>query len=293
MTLFSMVAEVADKIKILEEKETLAALAEHNLSVNPEGCEKLAEEYRNEARQKNSEIGSPVLETTSENAAKLIAVYQFTYLKTIPGLAERIMNVIDQRGADPATRVALLGALIYFVKPKDVMPDDMPGGVGFLDDGVVIYSMADEFFSILKPQKITVGDISAARYAFSFGIAPDLKSAVEGQIEQMWKSFHLLKTTPNPMVEMILQQLITNPYALQSILSQDVYQNASIPTMPQGTSFPQFPSGGMYSAYPAGTTFSATPGGGSIMTEGNNMSVSFGGGGGGAAMVGGDIVCWD
>jgi uncharacterized membrane protein YkvA (DUF1232 family) len=292
MTLFSMVAEVADKIKNLEEKETLVALAEHNLSVNPEGCEKLAEEYRNEAKKKSPGTNVTESDATPENTAKLIAVYQYTYLKTIPGLSERIMNVIDQRSADPATRVALLGALIYFVKPKDVMPDNMPGGVGFLDDGVVIYSMADEFFSILKPKKITAGDINAARYAFSFGIAPDLKSAVESQIEQMWKSFHLLKTTPAQMVEMILQQLITNPHALQSILSQDVYQNAGIPTMPQGTSFPQFPSGGMYSAYPAGTTFSTTPGGGSIMTEGNNMSVSFGGGGG-AAMVGGDIVCWD
>ena len=95
MSLFSMVAEVADQIKNLEEKETLTTLTEHNLSINPEGCEKLAEEYRNEAKQKGSKTGSPALETTSENAATLIAVYQFTYLKTIPGLAERIMNVID------------------------------------------------------------------------------------------------------------------------------------------------------------------------------------------------------
>jgi uncharacterized membrane protein YkvA (DUF1232 family) len=278
MTLFSMVAEVADQIKNLEEKETITTLAEHNLSVNPEGCEKLAEEYRNEARKKSSETDSTAAEATPENAAKLIAVFQLTYLKTIPGLAERIMNVINQRRADPATRVALLGALIYFVKPKDVMPDDMPGGVGFLDDGVVIYSMADEFFSILKPEKITTGDINVARYAFSFGIPPDLKSVVEDQIEQMWKSFHLLKTTPGPMVDMILQQLITNPYALQAILSQDVYQNANIPAMPTGT-------------FPYGTS-SKFFGSGRIMTGHGGTTVPFLGGGGVTMTNGGAIACW-
>jgi len=287
-----MVAEVSDQIEKLEEKKTVMTLADHNLSVNPEGCKRLAEATNNQSKENSSGTGEPESSTTPEKAASGIAIHQFVYLKTIPGLVERIMNVIDQRQAAPAVRVALLGTLIYFVKPRDVMPDDMPGGVGFLDDGLIIYSIAEEFLSILKPKNMTAENIKAARYFFSFGISANLKPVVESQIEQMWKSFHLLKTTPGPMVEMILQQLITNPYALQAILSQDVFQNANVPQMPSGTMFSQFPSGGVSSPYPAGTTFSTTPGGGSIFTEGENMSVSFGGGGG-ASMVGGDIVCWD
>jgi uncharacterized membrane protein YkvA (DUF1232 family) len=143
MTLFSMVAEVADQIEDLEEKETITTLTEHNFSVNPEGCEKLAEEYRKETRKKSSETDSTAAEATPENAAITVAYGQFTYLKTIPGLVTKIIDVINQREAKPAVRLALSGTLTYFVKPKDIMPDNIPDGIGFLDDAVVIYSVTD------------------------------------------------------------------------------------------------------------------------------------------------------
>ena len=292
MALFSMVNEVAAQLKNLDPEKAVLALAENNLSANPEGCKRLAEEYKKKYEQESSEADSAESKATPENAAKANAAFQFTYLQTIPGLLERIMDVIEKRQAEPAVRAAFLGTLIYFVKPKDVMPDNMPGGVGFLDDGLIIYSIAEEFLSVLKPKNMNSQNIKAACYFFSFGIPQNLKPIVESQIEQMWKSFHLLKTTPGVMVEMILQQLLTNPYALQSILAEEVYQNTNVPQMPSGMMSPQFPSGGMYSPYPAGTTFSTTPGGGSVFTEGGNMSVSFGGGGG-ASMVDGNIVCWD
>ena len=41
------------------------------------------------------------------------------------------------RGLNHGTIVAVLGALIYFVSPIDLIPDNIPGA-GYIDDGVVI-----------------------------------------------------------------------------------------------------------------------------------------------------------
>ena len=77
MTLFSMTVEVSDQIEKLEEKETIMTLEYHNLSVNPEACERLAEATNNQSKENNLVTGKPESPMTPEKASLGIANAQF------------------------------------------------------------------------------------------------------------------------------------------------------------------------------------------------------------------------
>ncbi|WP_432421944.1 YkvA family protein [Rhodoplanes serenus] len=63
------------------------------------------------------------------------------------------------RGTPHHVRVALLGALAYFVLPADLMPDLLPA-LGFTDDAAVLAGVVRLFFAHLTPEHRT-----AARHA--------------------------------------------------------------------------------------------------------------------------------
>lgn len=63
------------------------------------------------------------------------------------------------RGTPHHVRVALFGALAYFVMPSDMVPDLVPA-LGFTDDAAVIATVVRLFFTHLTPEHRT-----AARHA--------------------------------------------------------------------------------------------------------------------------------
>jgi uncharacterized membrane protein YkvA (DUF1232 family) len=70
----------------------------------------------------------------------------------------------EYRELPVGTMIALIGALIYFVSPIDVIPDCIPG-VGYLDDAVVIgvavkfaYSDLEDYKKWLAKNNMSVDD---------------------------------------------------------------------------------------------------------------------------------------
>lgn len=71
---------------------------------------------------------------------KLVQVpYAGKYLADVPILISMVKAYIEKRYTDVpiGTILAIVGALIYFLSPVDLIPDVIPG-VGILDDAAVI-----------------------------------------------------------------------------------------------------------------------------------------------------------
>ena len=76
-------------------------------------------------------------------------------LAEIPMMASLVKSYVKNEYTDIpiGTIVAVLGALIYFVSPVDLIPDNIPGA-GYIDDGVVITVCLKMVDSDLQEYKI-------------------------------------------------------------------------------------------------------------------------------------------
>ena len=88
-----------------------------------------------------------------EKKFKIVPVVGNT-LAEIPMMASLIRNYVQKEYTDIpiGTIIAVISALIYFVSPIDLIPDNIPGG--YIDDGVVIAVCLKMVDSDLQEYKI-------------------------------------------------------------------------------------------------------------------------------------------
>ena len=89
-----------------------------------------------------------------EKKLKIVPVVGGT-LAEIPIMASLIKSYVKKEYTDIpiGTIIAVISALIYFVSPIDIIPDNIPG-VGYIDDGVVIAVCLKMVDSDLQEYKI-------------------------------------------------------------------------------------------------------------------------------------------
>ena len=68
------------------------------------------------------------------------ASFMIDQIKEIPALAQEIVAEIRKPETRPEVRCSLLASLVCLVQPQDLVPDDAPGGYGFLDDCVLLHA---------------------------------------------------------------------------------------------------------------------------------------------------------
>ena len=59
------------------------------------------------------------------------------FIAQAPDLFHLLTKMLQKRALSDADRTKLLGAVIYFVSPIDILPERVVGGAGFLDDVVL------------------------------------------------------------------------------------------------------------------------------------------------------------
>jgi hypothetical protein len=82
--------------------------------------------------------GEPVTPAVREHMQRVFGGATVMKVKEIPTVVEGFVRHIDQRGTPPALRCALLGALALVAQPRDIVPDDAPGGYGYVDDAALL-----------------------------------------------------------------------------------------------------------------------------------------------------------
>jgi uncharacterized membrane protein YkvA (DUF1232 family) len=140
-----------------------------------------------------------------------IASFIISKVKEIPEIVQTMVAAANNRSTDPATRCAVLGALAYVVQPHDLIPDDAPGGYGFVDDAILLRTGMIEYLNLLPPNP-TQDDLNRdVLQSFAslvpLAVLPALQQAVQG----MTMAFQLLLALPPEVVEFTTQQILRNP----------------------------------------------------------------------------------
>lgn len=185
-------------------------------------------------------------------------------IKEIPSIVNEMVSRLKNRSTNPSLRCALAGVLVYLVQPRDLIPDDAPGGYGFVDDNAIARAGLIEYLNLLpKSSK----DVEAERRRIQFAariiplqIVPSLQLAIDG----MHITLQMLSVLPKPMLELTLQQMINKPLQL--------------PAIQQPTGFTPTPSPSIGTGHWSGGAY----------FEGNNVIIS-----GGPSLIDGELFIPD
>jgi uncharacterized membrane protein YkvA (DUF1232 family) len=140
-----------------------------------------------------------------------VAALLLVMIKELPERIGRMRTKLTDPSTDPVTRAILATVLAYLVTPRDIIPDDLPGDYGLLDDVLLARVALFESTGELPkrgPEITRSGrDSEYCRRAISEEHMPVLKATVQG-ISTMAQAFRAL---PEDMLTLAVEQIIENP----------------------------------------------------------------------------------
>lgn len=191
-----------------------------------------------------------------------MSLAQLMLIKNIPSLADELTKILKAHNINAAFRFSVAVSLANLVNPKDLLPDDLPGGYGFIDDFLLLQEACALSWEIS-------GDMKKAEerrkiFQFTFMFVPEgRREEFQLAINSLAMTFNLMRTIDTSLAEMTIQMLVQNP--LQQIPQQSNSLGSISPFVSQFSGFsksyrPQY-----------------------SWRDGNTMGINFPGGGGVAA----------
>lgn len=148
---------------------------------------------------------------TAQRLALRLARKQLALVAELPGMVEAIVATLDVPTDPPALRLMQVAALAYLVNPGDLLPDDMPGGYGFVDDSIVLRAIA---VTVPPLYGMDAAQVARERLVIDFhglciprAIAPELVRAVQASTALV----QMLGFLPPALVEGSIQSLLDDP----------------------------------------------------------------------------------
>ncbi len=238
--LFGLLDETMDRVRALDPPACLEPFTAALIAARPGLRDELTDRL-------NADGAGSVL--TALARAQLDLVIQ------IPELAGAMRRAVEARSVHPAVRCAMVGALAYLVQPRDLIPDDAPGGYGYVDDCLILRATLGEYFDAL-PSGFADPDTERQRLLLLAAAAPaDRLALFQGAVDGVWHLFQRLVAMPPDQADETATGIIADPLGM--------------PLPVQGPTPP----------YGAGPDIMHPPGGGSFEIVGEGVKVVFPGGG--------------
>lgn len=106
-----------------------------------------------EHRPEQRELAFPdVADSASrETMFRMFAAGALIIIKRMPEMIEVMLERLHSPDVDPAVQCAAATVLAYVVQPRDLIPDDAPGGYGFIDDAILLHAGFLDILSMEPP----------------------------------------------------------------------------------------------------------------------------------------------
>ncbi len=140
-----------------------------------------------------------------------IAAGALMCIKGIPRIGEFLAGRTRSRGVSPQVRCAIAGVLAYLVQPRDLIPDDAPGGYGYLDDSVILRAGLVEYLKMDPAPEFDLEEEEKHINMVASLVPPAVLPALQVAVGSMSTAFQLMSILPATMAEFTLQQIVANP----------------------------------------------------------------------------------
>jgi len=206
-----------------------------------------------------------------EKSILVLSAAQVMVIKGIPAIAAEMGKMLQAGSGEAAFRCVLAASLAYLVQPKDLLPDDLPGGYGFVDDALLLHEACALSWEV-------AGDMARAEekrktFQFIFMFVPDgSRELFQSAISGLAMTLNIMRSLDPMVAEMTTQVLVANP--LQPIAPQGGAGAVGSPST-FGSQFANYPSrlGPQYTWRDGNTMGVNFPGGGGVATNGRDIFV--------------------
>ncbi len=212
-----------------------------------------------------------ILADQLDKALLILSTAQIGVIKDIPAIGAEMSKMLQAGQGEPAFRCVLAASLAYLVQPQDLLPDNLQGGYGFVDDALLLHEACALSWEI-------TGDMARADekrkiFQFIFTFVPDgSRKLFQNAISGLAMTLNIMRSLDPSLAEMTTQVLIENP--LQPIAPQGMAgTTGGLSTLgSQFTNYPQM-QGPQYTWRDGNTMGVNFPGGGGVATDGRSIFV--------------------
>jgi len=138
----------------------------------------------------------------------------FELLLEVPVIVSDLRRAIETPSTHPSVRCALLGSLAYLVQPRDLLPDDLPGCYGFVDDCIILRTTLSECFGTLSSSISGDEQEQRAIHLLAMCIPPDGTKNFQEAVDGVWNLFQKLMIMPPEQLEKASSKLLDDPLRL-------------------------------------------------------------------------------
>lgn len=222
--LFDLLDEMYQRIDALDPEQDGPVYADQLLALNP---------------QMLHEVMGDSDEDRVRWAAENVALAHLTLIKDIPWYVQALIEAANDPYMEPAYRCAIVGSLAYLVQPHDLIPDDLPGGFGLLDDCILLHVTAAECLEYL-PRDFTTSEreqllVNLLLRAIPDRRFPEFRAAITG-VRQLIFYLGLL----DPMlVEQTTAAMINDPLVAGPAADPTEYRDSQPPPGPDYFALPK------------------------------------------------------
>jgi uncharacterized membrane protein YkvA (DUF1232 family) len=169
---------------------------------------------------------------TKDILMQAIAAGALNCIKGTPEVAQFLTSKLNDGRVPPQIKCALGAVLAYLVQPHDLVPDDAPGGYGFLDDSAILRVGLIEYLKLDPVSQFDMAEQEKfANMVFSV-LPPSVIPTLQLAVGSMATTFQIMSMLPGEVALLTLQQIIANPL------------QAAAPAAPQGFTPEPVPSYG-------------------------------------------------
>lgn len=194
-----MLEQTCHRIAALDPQRDGPAMAQQIVRARPDVKEKMDAALRNA----NEKVAAIIRQAMG---AGVVAS-----MKEIPTLVNGLVEKINAPSTPPALQCALVSVLAYVAQPRDLVPDDAPGGYGFVDDSALLLAT---MLQLTEPTPANAGVIEELKkhLASVQTILPE--SAVEPlalAIQGVLLLFQSMQMLPPQLATATTNQLLNEP----------------------------------------------------------------------------------
>lgn len=220
--LSALLDDICRHISALDAGGEAAAMAGAIMAARPDLERKLSTAMRQSSAD----------QATSNLVYRAIGAGIVMHIKEIPDQVNALVGRINDRSAAPALRCTLTSVLAYIAQRRDLIPDDAPGGYGFVDDSALLTAT---MLQLLEPTAANAESIEKGQQKLAGlqSVLPEaVSSALQAAIQGVILLFQTTSMLPAAVADTMTQQILDNPEGVTSPQAPPGWQMPNI--APQG-----------------------------------------------------------
>ncbi|UCD68646.1 MAG: DUF1232 domain-containing protein [Betaproteobacteria bacterium] len=201
--LLALVHKVSDIVSAIDPIDDAPAFVDNWLEHRPE--------------QRDLAFTDVVDGSSRETVFRMFAAGALTIVKRIPRMVDVMIERLHSDKVDPAVQCAVATVLAYLVQPRDLIPDNAPGGYGFIDDTILLHA---GFLDILAMEPPHAEQFKTQQeylsYISSFA-PPSVMSALQQTVQSMESTLSVFRMLPREALEVTTRIIIDEPLRVSTI----------------------------------------------------------------------------